>query len=244
MVRNRIYINREWQFTEKFEEYMKRAPMKNGVEVQIPHTPFVNLLHGPLLIDDFIGEQLVEEEHMPKKTARDVKKILLEVAKHGLSNMDFKTKLLTAKLMLFKGFKMEDGVRLYGKYLGNWGGNVVTYRFEAIKDGRVVKVVRKEPVKDIHIDVDVSNHVLVEENNYDVALVRLTVKDQNDNLLPYYQEPVRLMTEGNISIVGPEIISFKGGMSGTYVRSNGCGTGKLVIESKQLGRKTITFEIK
>jgi beta-galactosidase len=207
-------------------------------------TPFVHLKHGPIVIDDYIGNQLVEEEHLSEQTARDVKRLLKDVGKYGMTNMPLRTKLLAAKLIMFKGMKFEDGVRFYNKYLGNWGGEVTTYRFEAVKDGKVVKTVEKSPVRKIHLDLDVSSDVLWEENNYDVALVRIVVKDQNNNQLPYFQEPIQIKAEGNISIIGPQIISLKGGMGGVYVRSNGAGEGTLILENPQLGVKEITFKVK
>lgn len=207
-------------------------------------SPFTNMMHGPLQINDFIGNQLVEIEHMSENKARDVKKLLWAVGNYGMTNLPLKSKLLAAKLIAFGGMKFEDGFELYGKYVGNWGGNVTTYRFEAIKDGKVVKTVKKEPVKEIHLTTDVSSDVLVEGNSYDVSAVRFTVKDQNENLVHYFQEPVKLIAEGNIEIIGPDVISLKGGMGGTYIRSRGTGKGTLTIENGQLGKTKLSFRIK
>lgn len=205
---------------------------------------FENLAHGPILIDDFIGEQLVEIEKLPKATASGVKKLLLAVGKYGMTNLPLSAKLTAAKLILFHGMKFEDGVKYYNKYLGNWGAEVTKYKFEAIKDGKVVKTVYKEPVNGIQMKVDVSATTLLEENTYDVALARITFVDQNGNVLPFFQEPMKVSTEGNIELIGPDVVSAKGGMSGVYVKTTGkSGTGVLILETKQTGVKKITFQV-
>ena len=58
------------------------------------------------------------------------------------------------------------------------------------------------------------------------------MKDQFDNILPYYIESVEFLASGSIEIVGPKVSCFRGGVAGTYVRTNGKkGRGKLTIKS-------------
>lgn len=207
------------------------------------NTEHHNMIHGPIVIDDFIGEQLVEIEGMPKKKADEVKQLLLYVAKYGMTNLPPKAKMLAAKLITVRGMKLEDGVTLYNKYLGNWGGNVTTYRFEAIKDGEVVKTIVKGPVETLALKTDVSHTTLKEAETYDVAHVRLRIEDQNGNQAHYFGEPITVKASGAISLIGPEIISPKGGMTGIYVKSNGVGKGSLTISNVQLGEQTLSFEV-
>ena len=68
--------------------------------------------------------------------------------------------------------------------------------------------------------------------------------DQNGHVLPYYNDPYTVEASGSIEIIGPHILSFMGGYSGVYVKSNGKkGKGTLKILSP-LGTQEITFNVK
>jgi beta-galactosidase len=47
------------------------------------------------------------------------------------------------------------------------------------------------------------------------------MRDQNNNLLSFYQEPVQITLEGPAEIIGPSVISLKGGMGGSFIRTTG-----------------------
>ena len=113
---------------------------KNDVFIkEFYNSPYKSLPHGPILIDDFIGDLIEKQEGFSHKKSEEIKKILLAANKYGLSNLPFKIKLLAAKCILFRGMKMDDAVQLYYKYISNWGGTFTTYKFEAIKAGKVVE---------------------------------------------------------------------------------------------------------
>ncbi len=205
---------------------------------------FENLLHGPIQIDDVIGDQLVEKEGFSKRKSEAVKRVLSDAMIYGMNNLPFQTKLIAAKLVAFHGMKFDDAVTLYNRYIGIWGGKSVSYRFEAVKDGKIVKVVEKGAAKSAHLLVDVDHTNLVEEESYDVASIRIRVVDQNQNLLSYCQEPIQISTEGAIELIGPSCISLKGGMSGTYVKTKQTsGLGKLILSGEQLGSVTVDFSV-
>lgn len=213
-------------------------------EYRTGNSSFENLSHGPILIDDLIGEQLEKHEGYSKKKSEAVKRILGAVSKYGLNNLPFSTKLLAAKLIITQGFKVEDGVRLFSKYVGNWGVTVTTYRFEAIKDGQVVKVVTKKPMKEVQLEVDVDKTRLTEDTTYDVASIRIKAVDENDNLLNFYNEAISLEVVGELEIIGPKIITLKGGMGGTYVKTTGkSGSGNLKISGEGLKNVELKFHI-
>ena len=127
--------------------------------------------------------------------------------------------------------KMNEAIDLYNKYIGDWGTGSTKYRFEAIKDGRVVKEIVKTPMTKVSLEIKADHTNLKEENSYDVSCVRIRSTDENGNLLNYYNEPLVLSTEGNISIIGPKVIALSGGMGGTYIKSiKRSGEGRLIIK--------------
>ena len=84
----------------------------------------------------------------------------------------------------------------------------------------------------------------MEHHSYDVALVRLQATDAHGNVLPFYQEPVQLVAEGDIAIIGPDTIALQGGMGGTYVKSLGRdGQGTLLIRSQTAEEQRIDFRV-
>ena len=192
---------------------------------------FPNLLNAPIKIDDYIGDALENEKDLNPKQIKDIKAILNEVAKFGLYRMTPSAKLKAAKLMLFHHMKMDDAVKLYNKYVGDWGGSATEYRFEAIKDGKVVKEIKKTPMTKICITADADHTLLKEDHTYDVSCVRIKAVDENGNLLNYYNDPLVLEIEGEAELIGPKLIALSGGMGGTYVRSTGrFGSARLVIK--------------
>ena len=220
---------------------------KNNVfikEFYANNSPFEHLQHGPILIDDFIGTQIKENENVTKNQAKQLQKILNTVAKRGLGNLPLSTKLSAIKLVLFHRIKLERLMELYTTYIGNWGSSVTSYRFDAIKDGKIVKSICKEPVKAVHLHVQCNQKILIEQHSYDVASVRIQARDTYNNLVSYFQEPVTLTTTGPIEVIGPHLISLQGGMTGTYIKTTGePGIGTLSIEGINVPKVELSFEI-
>lgn len=206
---------------------------------------FKNLAHGPILIDDYIGDVLETIEHYPKKQAEDIKKVLHAVAKYGMSDIPKALYPKIVKLLTINHMKFDTAVDLFTRYIGDWGGTSTVYKFEAIKDGKVVKTLIKEPMHSVHMQILTDHTALTEEHTYDVAAVRIQMTDEHGNVLPFFNEPVLLETEGDIEIIGPKVIALQGGMGGTYVRSCGKeGTAVLKVNNAQSKGRSITFEIK
>lgn len=208
---------------------------KNGLLVKefYPDSEsYPKLPHPPVVIDDFIGDLLETQEGFDTKTAESLKDCLGAVAKYGTSSLPPKYLLKFGSLMLLKGLKFSDGVELYGKYISNWGGEATEWRFDAVKNGEVVKSVIKKPGQKAHLEVEVSHTELTEGDTYDVAAVRIYARDEFGNPAVYYQEPVILSCTDGLEIIGPHVISLKGGCGGTYVKTTGsAGKAELMINN-------------
>lgn len=208
-------------------------------------SPYKHLKHGPILIDDFIGDSFAQNERFRPKHAKEITDAMNLVARGSLNHIPKRLYLTALKLLLIYHIDFAEVTRLYTKYIGDWGGTATIYRFDAIKDGKVVKSVTKEPVREIRLEAEADHTILTEQHSYDVALVRIRAVDDHGNVLPFYQEPVRLIAEGDISIIGPDTIALQGGMGGTYVKSLGrSGQGTLLLQSRTAGEVRIPFQIK
>lgn len=208
-------------------------------------SPYKHLKHGPILIDDFIGDSFAQNERFRPKHAKEITDAMNLVARGSLNHIPKRLYLTALKLLLIYHIDFAEVTRLYTKYIGDWGGTATVYRFDAIKDGKVIKSVTKEPVREIRLEAEADHTILTEQHSYDVALVRIRAVDDHGNVLPFYQEPVRLIAEGDISIIGPDTIALQGGMGGTYVKSLGrSGQGALLLQSLTAGEVRIPFQIK
>ena len=207
-------------------------------------SPFKNLRRGPILVTDFIGPRLEQEEHMDPKQAQLVKEILNYSAVNGWSRLPPKIMAKAGIAMTKYRMTFQDAYDLYGKYIGNWGDAVPTFRFEAVKNGKVVKVVEKSPVRQVVLEARADHTDLREGATYDAAAIRLTVRDQNGNRLPFYSGTVELAAEGPIQIIGPRLLQLRGGCGGTYVKTTGqAGQATLTLRSDQAQPVQIQFDV-
>lgn len=204
-------------------------------------SPYRNLLHGPIVMDDFIGDAIAEKESFKPAQEKGIKEILNAAARYGTSNLPKSVRFTALKLMLFYHMKPEQAVELYNRYVGDWGGVSTVYRFEAIRDGKVVKTLIKEPMHQAHLAVTVSHRELWERSTYDVAAVRIAARDENENILPFYNDTVKLSLEGPAELIGPKVVSLQGGMGGTYLKTIG-QAGCAVLRIKGEGAEPVEVE--
>jgi beta-galactosidase len=205
---------------------------------------YSHLTHPPVIIDDFVGNLLEVKENYSHKTAEAMKEILFAVKRYGQNNLPLKYKLKMAWLMFKEHLDIAEGMRLYYKYIGSWGGAVTTFRFEAIKNAKTVRIIEKRPVNKPRLVAAASDTRLIEKETYDVVDVRIRAVDESGNLLPYYQEPITLAAWGAVELIGPKLIGLKGGAAGTYVKTKGLkGDGGLRIYQEDMGEIEINFHV-
>lgn len=123
----------------------------------------------------------------------------------------------------------------------DWGGTSTGFRFEAVKNQKIVKTVMKGPMKRVSLQVWADHYDLKEEHSYDVAAVRIRAVDENGNILNFYNEPVCFEIEGEGSLIGPDMIALQGGMGGTYVKSAGI-SGKILLKIHSGQAETVCVE--
>lgn len=212
-------------------------------EYKPTESAFDGIPHGPILVDDVIGDLLETEEGFCKKQSEMIAAALNYLGNHGYQTLPPHIIWTVIKGIALYKMKPMDMVNLYTKYIGNWGETATSYRFEAIKDGKVAKVVVKEPMRQPRLSVKVSHTELHEGTTYDVASIRIRAVDENENLLPFYQEPIKVEIEGPVSIIGPDILSLKGGMGGLYIKTTGGkGVAKVRLINPQLDTVELEFE--
>ena len=211
---------------------------------EFKNSNYTYLKHGPLPIDDLVGNLLIEEQNFTQEQSEYTKYILNSVSKYGLNHIPVSAFMKMPKLIFKYKMTIDQVTSLYTKYIGNWGESSTEYRFDAIKDNKIVKSITKAPMTKKHLEVNCSSTTLIENHTYDVALVQIKMMSEYNNILHYCNEPLILETTGPIEIIGPKLISLQGGLFGTFVRSKGIGKATLKIIDTQNNETNIDFEVK
>ena len=218
---------------------------KNGNFVtELRSGDFKALPHGPMVMDDTIGCLLETQEGFEPAKAELLRTCLLTIQKKGLAGMNPADMAKMGYAMVKYGLTYPDAVALYGKYVGNWGGEATLWRLDAEKNGEVVQSVTCCPSSRLHLEATPSHTHLQEGDTYDMAAVRIRVLDEYGNVAPYAQLPVRFVLEGEAQLVGPDMVTAEGGMTGTYIKTLGkTGEAKLTIYTSQTEPVTVSFTI-
>ena len=205
---------------------------------------YPGLPHPPMILDDIIGELLETQEGFDEKKADLLRACLLAVRKHGLAHLPPADIARMGVAMTKYGLTFADAQKLYGKYVGNWGGEATVWRLDALKGGKVVSSVTLCPSAKLHLEVTPSHTELTEGDTYDMAAVRVRILDEYGSPAPYAQLPVTFRLEGAAELVGPETVTAEGGMTGTYVRTTGqTGTAVLTVSTSQTEAVRIAFTV-
>ncbi|MBQ0072502.1 MAG: glycoside hydrolase family 2 protein, partial [Spirochaetales bacterium] len=206
---------------------------------------FTSLPHGPILMNDTIGELLETQEGFDKKEASLVRESLLAAAKYGFTNLPLRYLVKLGWCMLRYKLKYEDGVALYGKYVGNWGGEATKWKLVSYRNGEERKTLVFSHSSTLSLKTDIEEEILYEGDTYDQELVRVQVVDEFGNIASYASLPLVVETSGPIELCSPKCMVTEGGMTGVIIRTTGEeGTATLTLSNSQTGTKTIRFEVK
>ncbi|MBQ9911474.1 MAG: glycoside hydrolase family 2 protein [Firmicutes bacterium] len=218
---------------------------KNGQFVTtLGAKPYKALPHSPLAVDDVVGDLLKTNEGFTGGKEKLIHECLAAAKKYGINDMPLKYTLKLGWAMFRYGMKYSEGVALYGKYVGDWGGSATVWRFEGIKNGKVVSVKELSPNVDIHLDVRTSSYELSEGDIYDMAAVRVRVLNAYGNVQIYHQVPVFFEASGAVELAGPSASTLEGGMAGCYIKTKGVpGEGNLKISCEGCESVNIQFTV-
>ena len=211
----------------------------------VPVDTLAPVFPGVMRLRDTVGRLLETQEGYPPRKAALLHRRLVSIGKKGLSGLSLPDYLRMAAAMVQCRLRMEDAVKLYGKYIGNWGGEATAWRFDAVRDGRVTASATCCPSTRLQLEVIPSSTVLQELQSYDMAAVRIRILDEYGNIAPYAQLPVSLRLEGTAQLVGPDTITAEGGMTGTFIRTAGkSGSARLTVSTPQTEAVCVEFTVR
>ncbi|MBE7005468.1 MAG: glycoside hydrolase family 2 protein [Ruminococcaceae bacterium] len=204
-------------------------------------SPYRHMKNPPIEIDDFIGSQIEESGEFAPLQAQYIRDVLNDAARFGMNHLSPESMAKAGVLMTRWHMSFEDAYQLYGRFVSCWGKAAMEFRFEAVKDGKVVATVIKSPPSARRLRAEASCTELLDGATYDAAAIRLALCDQNGNVLHFAQEPVRLAVEGPLALIGPEWAMLRGGLGGTYVKTTG-QAGKAALTLSVDGAEPVRIE--
>ncbi|MGS0972501.1 MAG: glycoside hydrolase family 2 TIM barrel-domain containing protein [Candidatus Izemoplasmataceae bacterium] len=225
-------------------EYIKFYINDDFIGDFYPSEQYIHLPHPPVIINDFIGHLIHDHESFSTKDADRVKSVLLHIMHHGMK-LPLKEKLKMLIVLMKYKMSIDEAAKLYEKYVGKWGMESLEYRFEAIKNEQVILKETIGPLKETSLLVEVNNHIISETATYEVARIIVKHVDQYQHILPYSSEVIDVEVEGPIQLIGPNLLTLRGGSIGLYVKSiHQKGTGTIKIHSQRYGTKEVQLEVK
>ncbi|WP_245958327.1 glycoside hydrolase family 2 protein [Pelagibacterium sediminicola] len=125
----------------------------------------------------------------------------------------------------------------FGAWGTPWEGGTIT----GLIGGRPVKTVRfvADPVLDrLEVAPDRSRIGV-----FDAVRVAVRARDQAGNILPWLFEPVTIGLEGPAELIGPSLVSLRGGTTAFWLRATGPGTAMARVESGRGGVVSVEIAI-
>ena len=213
-------------------------------EYQPNHDLYPYLPHPPVIIDDFIGRLIHDNEPFNDKDADTVKTILLHIMRYGMK-LPLKLRLKMGWILMKYKLSIDQAAKLYEKYVGKWGLESLTYKFEGYLDQLLVVTAAVGSSHESQLLVEPDTKDIVETETYEVARVVLRHADHHGNTRLYANDVLHLKATGTIDIIGPSTVSLIGGSIAVWVRSNGKkGKGTLTISSDRFPNKSVPFIVK
>jgi beta-galactosidase len=209
-----------------------------------PSKEWKHLPHPPIVIHDFIGRLIHDNEPFEEKDADTVKEILLHIMRFGM-NLPLRLKIKMLFFMRKYKYTIDQAAKLYENYVGKWGQESITYRFEGIKDNSVVTTKVVGATYGSKLEVDVEDLVLEETDTYQTTKVNVTHVNNNGNILSYSNEVIKVDIDGPLTIIGPSTIPFIGGHASFYVKTqHKKGQATLHIDSLYEGNHKVNIQVK
>ena len=192
----------------------------------------------------FIGTLIHDNEDFSKKDADTVKEVLLHIMQNGFQ-MPLRMKIKMGLFLKKNNLSIDQAAKLYENYVGKWGQESITYRFEAIKEGKVVAQEVVGATYGSEIKVTQDDTVLENTDTYQTTRFVVEHVNLNGNPLAYSTEIINIDTNGPIELIGPSHLTLTGGSVGFWVKTNKKkGKAKVTISSTNYGKQVFEIDVK
>ena len=230
-----------WVFTNC--DYVKLY--KNGKytsTIRPENSKFKNLPHPPMIADDFIGDALVTDDGLDPKAAALLTDTLI-AAQTKQWKMPPTKFIKAGAAMVIGKIPFNRMFDIVTKYIGGWGNEQITYKFEGYINDECVATVVRTAVTELQLDVKADSLVLKEGDTYDATRIQMVALDQNGNRVPFADSAVKVSVKGAAQIIGPSEFPLIGGDRAFWIRTIGeKGDISVTIDAKGIGKKVLKLK--
>ena len=230
-----------WVFTNC--DYVKLY--KNGKytsTIRPENSKFKNLPHPPMIADDFIGDALVTDDGLDPKAAALLTDTLI-AAQTKQWKMPPTKFIKAGAAMVIGKIPFNRMFDIVTKYIGGWGNEQITYKFEGYINDECVATVVRTAVTELQLDVKADSLVLKEGDTYDATRIQMVALDQNGNRVPFADSAVKVSVKGAAQIIGPSEFPLIGGDRAFWIRTIGeKGDITVTIDAKGIGKKVLKLK--
>jgi beta-galactosidase len=192
---------------------------------------FKNLPHPPIIINDYVGRNLVENTLYDEKDALKMTDTLNHTLCNGMRSLRIKDYFRMLKIMIKYHKSVADIFRDLAPFATSWGDASTEYEIRAFKNNELVEVKKLGPSLKFKLTAQKELELHIDET-YDVKEIFVKAVDQNNQVLKYCFEPLNIEVTGDIELIGPSTVNLQSGVVGVYIKSKKQGEGKVVIKSR------------
>lgn len=192
---------------------------------------FKNLPHPPIIINDYVGRNLVENTLYDEKDALKMTDTLNHTLCNGMRSLRIKDYFRMLKIMIKYHKSVADIFRDLAPFATSWGDASTEYEIRAFKNNELVEVKKLGPSLKFKLTGQKELELHIDET-YDVKEIFVKAVDQNNQVLKYCFEPLNIEVTGDIELIGPSTVNLQSGVVGVYIKSKKQGEGKVVIKSR------------
>jgi beta-galactosidase len=208
-----------------------------------PSERYPDLPHPPVVIDDFIGNLIHDNEAFSYKDATRVKEVLLHIMRHGMK-LPLALKMKMSVVMFKYKLSVDQAAKLYENYIGKWGLEALKYKFEGVKDDVVVLTKYKGSCHENNLVVIQDDEILTETETYETTRVIVKHIDKYGSDLLYSNEVITVSIDGPLELIGPSNIALIGGSIGLFFKTKGLkGPATITISSNHFDNKQIIIKV-
>jgi len=205
---------------------------------------YPNLPHPPIIIDDLIGNLLIENEKYNPKIAGKMTRLLNSFNLNGF-HMPLRDKLTFGWLSLTKKISTSEIMDLFEKYLSMQAKAPTVFRVDGYINDELVVSESRGHSKTTAFKASINSNTLIHGDTYDVAIIIVNLVDQHNQVMSYANESFKVEVTDNLEVIGPKTLALSAGSFGIYVKTNGkIGKAKITIQPNNYPKIIIPVEIK
>lgn len=199
------------------------------------------LKHPPIEISDLVGDAPKESDRLSSRANALLKYVVKAARKKGTARgLPIAAQLVAFALKRMLRLNKDTFYALVEKY----AFMPAVYEIEGIKGGEVA--LKKRLTSTAHeakLVMYASSRTLNPRGTYETVLITVESKDENGRTLPYDFSPIKIDVEGELTLIGSDLISLEGGAVGFYLTTTPYDGAARVSVMSRHGRASIDLEV-